>query len=282
MSHDDTQLISLQSGKVSAVIDSAHGSRLSSLRFDGFEILVQRTTNESLLWGCYPMVPWAGRMRNATFQHSGSTYHVPCDVNPTIAPHAIHGFVHDAKWTIVDASATEATLRTNFDPRWPFVGWVEQRIIVDSTSIHLQLIVHATDASGSEVTMPAQVGWHPWFSRPVNLGAAFKSMYVRDSEGIATTRAPSPSIRQFEDQLQLPLDDCFTDTESTPTLSYSNGLAVRLESDCSHWVVYNEPRHAICVEPQSGPPNGINSEPLVISPGQPLSRFFRLTALGYH
>ena len=33
-----------------------------------------------------------------------------------------------------------------------------------------------------------------------------------------------------------------------------SGSRSRLTSTCDHWVVYTEPEHAICVEPQSGPP----------------------------
>jgi len=111
----------------------------------------------------------------------------------------------------------------------------------------------------------------------VQLEAEFKTMYVRDSEGIAGAQRAC----QQHDLMQSPLDDCFTDVITAPLLHFENGPTVRLESDCSHWVVYNEPSHAICIEPQSGPPNGLNSEPLVVSPNHSLTRFFRLTALGY-
>jgi aldose 1-epimerase len=102
-------------------------------------------------------------------------------------------------------------------------------------------------------------------------------MYVRDSDGIAGAQR----AHQQHDLMQSPLDDCFSNAVATPLLKYDNGLVIRLESDCIHWVVYNEPSHAICVEPQSGPPNGLNSEPLVITPNHSLTRYFRLTALGY-
>jgi aldose 1-epimerase len=199
------------------------------------------------------------------------------------APHAIHGLVHDAVWQVVNTSPSSATLRVEFDQRWPFAGWVEHHISVNSTSVNLQLTVHAynhdhnDNHNDTKLSMPAQVGWHPWFVRPTLLEAEFKTMYVRDSDGIAHTKC----VHQQHDLMHGQLDDCFTDAVTAPVLKFENGPTVRLESDCSHWVVYNEPSHAICVEPQSGPPNGLNSEPLVVSPSQPLTRFFRLTALGY-
>jgi aldose 1-epimerase len=272
-------MITLSAGNVEVVIDAEHGSRLSSVRFGETELLVQRNSDDSFSWGCYPMAPWAGRTRNGVFEHQGSSVQLPINS----APHAIHGLVHDAVWQVVNTSPSSATLRVEFDQRWPFAGWVEHHISVDSASVNLQLTVHAYDHDHNDnhndkkLSMPAQVGWHPWFVRPVQLEAEFKTMYVRDSDGIAVTKC----VHQQHDLMHGQLDDCFTDTVTAPVLKFENGPTVRLESDCSHWVVYNEPSHAICVEPQSGPPNGLNSEPLVVSPSQPLTRFFRLTALGY-
>jgi aldose 1-epimerase len=266
-------VITLSSGNVEVVIDTKHGSRLSSVRFGEIELLVQRTNDDSFSWGCYPMAPWAGRIRKGIFGHQGSSVQLPIN----FPPHAIHGLVHDAAWQVVNTSPTSATLRVELDQRWPFAGWVEHRISVDSTSVNLQLTVHATQHNDEIILMPAQVGWHPWFVRPVQLVAEFKTMYVRDSDGIAGAQR---ALQEF-DLMKSPLDDCFSDAVTAPVLNFENGLTVRLESDCSHWVIYNEPSHAICVEPQSGPPNGLNSEPLVISPNHPLTRYFRLTALGY-
>ncbi len=266
-------MITLSSGNVVAVIDIEHGSRLSSVQFDKTELLVQRTNDDSFSWGCFPMAPWAGRTRNGVFEHQGLTVQLPINS----APHAIHGLVHDASWQVVSTSSTSATLRVELDKRWPSAGWVEHHISVDSTSVYLQLSVHATIGDNQTVSLPAQVGWHPWFVRPVHIEAAFNTLYVRDSDGIAHERR----AYQRHDLTQESLDDCFADALTAPLLNFENGLMVRLESDCSHWVVYNEPSHAICVEPQSGPPNGLNSEPLVVSPNHPLTRYFRLTALGY-
>jgi aldose 1-epimerase len=41
-------------------------------------------------------------------------------------------------------------------------------------------------------------------------------------------------------------------------LTWPGALAVTLTSTCSHVVLYDQPRHAICVEPQTGPPDALN------------------------
>jgi aldose 1-epimerase len=34
--------------------------------------------------------------------------------------------------------------------------------------------------------------------------------------------------------------------------------------------VFDEPEHAICVEPQTGPPDAFTLDPVVVRPGEPL------------
>ena len=47
---------------------------------------------------------------------------------------------------------------------------------------------------------------------------------------------------------------------------------VRVESGCDHWVVFDVPTEATCVEPQSGPPDAFNLTPHVVTPETPLTR----------
>jgi aldose 1-epimerase len=125
----------------------------------------------------------------------------------------------------------------------------------------MQLTVNALDA------MPIQVGWHPWFVKPHATSLHFGAMLQRDSAGIATTqRVPQPAT---------PVDDCFEDPEESLTITIGS-IHLSLSSDCSHWVMYDIPLNATCVEPQSGPPNGVNDLPLVLDPNTSLTKNFTI------
>ena len=263
-------VITLQSpnGDVKTSVYPECGARIGSLSAFGDELLIPGNTHDDpLTWGCYPMVPYAGRVRDAILECAGKQF----PLRQNMPPHSIHGTVFDQTWRTLDVTSYSALLEIELGDNWPFTGKVQHHVNVTNQSLELQLTVFAVDP------MPVQVGWHPWFVRPVNIEAAFNTLYVRDSDGIAHERR----AYQQHDLTQESLDDCFADALTAPLLNFENGPTVRLETDCSHWVVYNEPSHAICVEPQSGPPNGLNSEPLVVSPNHPLTRYFRLTALGY-
>jgi aldose 1-epimerase len=50
-----------------------------------------------------------------------------------------------------------------------------------------------------------------------------------------------------------------------------------LSSDCQYWVVYTEPTHALCVEPQTDAPDAFNRFPTMIAPGNSLEAWFDLS-----
>lgn len=249
------------SSTITCVVDANHGARLGSLVVNDYELLVRAETKSSnpMSWGAYPMAPWAGRVRDGEFTHDGTTHRLRLNK----APHSIHGTVFDKSWAITAITATSVTMTTDLGEHWPLGGSIEHRVWLRENILKCLLTVTAGAKS-----MPAQVGWHPWFVRPLTLTCAFGKMFVRDDDGIPTGEVASPT--------RPPWDDCFTSARSSPLLNFDNGTAVTIESDCEYWVIYDEPDHAVCVEPQSGTPDGFNLSPQVIQPGQSLSRWMRL------
>lgn len=251
--------VTISSATVTATVSAAHGARVASLRFGEVEVLVNRGSSP-LSWGCYPMVPYAGRVRDATLHFDARDH----DLRPNAGRHSLHGTVFDVPWETVSATATSATFATTLGDDWPFSATVIHHVEVDPDGATMRLVVH------SDEPQPTQIGWHPWFVKPDRLDHGCSSMLPRDAHGIATT--PATPIGP------PPWDDCFISDGASPRLEVS-GLSLRLVSDCSHWVVYDEPRHATCVEPQTGPPNGINDDPFVLGAGEMMARWFRVERL---
>lgn len=254
-------------GRTHVTVDDECGARLASIRFDGVDVLVS-DGDDALKWGCYPMVPYAGRVRNGVL-NIGTTAH-PL---PVIAPpHALHGTVFALPWAVLDHSESRAVLLTELDLPWPVAGTVRHEITVSDNSVSMRLEVTAHD------DMPVQVGWHPWFVKPASYSVPFRSMWPRDEEGITVARrvAHDPDNARFGTY-----DDCFSDPSEPPTLEYRTTepdlvLRITLDSDCSHWVVFDQPEHAVCIEPQSGRPNQVNDDPVWLGFGESLARSFRI------
>ncbi len=231
-------------------IDAERGGRIAQLRVEGRDLLVPKDHADPhpMLWGSFPMVPWAGRLRHGRFRFSGRDHQMPLD----LPPHAIHGLGYVRPWDVEPTG----DLTLELGAPWPFGGRAVQRFTLGDASLTCTLEVHA------EESMPAQVGWHPWFARPVTFDLAPSAMYELDAESIPTGRlvAVPPG----------PWDDCFCDLRRPPRLAWSDGPVVTVTSSCTDWVVYDRPAHAVCVEPQAGPPDALNLAPHVVEPGVPL------------
>lgn len=266
MSRPDPDLITLVDDDVVVTVHPRAGGRIGSLLVAGTEILVTGDIGEPpMLWGSFPMAPWAGRVRNGRVQHDGVEYALPLG----LPPHAIHGTTYVRPWTVTSSSTTTVSLHIDLGDDWPFGGWAEQRISVQDHVVRCELSVTASDRS-----MPAQVGWHPWFRKPIETRVRFAGMYLRDGAGIPTGEVVSMPPG--------PWDDCFVDALSDPTVVVpghrgSPDVEVRLASNCDHWVVYDQPDHATCIEPQSGPPDGFTLSPHVVASGATLHRWMTFT-----
>lgn len=251
---------------VEAVLDPGAGGRIAALRVDGLDLLVTEGLGP-LAWGAYPMVPWAGRLRDGRFEFGGETHRVA----QTMPPHAIHGTAWNRPWRVDEARADAATLGIDLGPDWPLGGRAIHRIAIDAEGLSAALEVHADDGP-----MPVIIGWHPWFARrlarggPVELDLLPAGMLERGHDGLPTgvIVAPSPG----------PWDDAFVDLAAYPVVRWPGAIEVELRSDVRYWVVYTEQPSGICVEPQTGPPNGLATGQFAISqPGHPLTAELRMT-----
>jgi aldose 1-epimerase len=252
---DGANLIRLTAPGVEAIVDLGLGARISSLRIDGRE-LIRTEGYGPIMWGSYPMVPYAGRVRDGRFTFEGREYRLPV----TMPPHAIHGTVLDRAWQVND----DGSVAIDLGPDWPFAGRVTQRFALGADGMAFRLELEADEP------MPASIGWHPWFRRrvegvdgEVELDVEPGTMYLRDDAGITTEQRVTPPPPR-------PWDDCFTDLAGPPVLRWPEFLELTIDSECTDWVIYTVPEDAVCVEPQTAPPDSINRSPFVVAPGRPL------------
>ena len=254
-------LVEISSGRLKLEIAPQAGGRIAQIFRDGIEQLVGYGGAHTTMigWGCYPTLPWAGRIRDGRFRFEAQDFQLPLNMGA----HAIHGVGFAMPWQVdsQQADVLELSLALPQDARWPFGGIAYQRMELMEDRLELRLSLHA-----GEMAMPAVIGWHPWFLKPERMQFSPEGIYPRDAAGISTLPVVSPTPG--------PWDDCFINTEAV-TLERP-GQRVRLSSDCTHWVVYDQAAYATCVEPQSGPPDAFNIEPQVLPPGGMLSRWFRM------
>ena len=242
------------------VVVEPTGSRVRSLVVDGHELLVA-PGDDPLLWGCYPMAPWAGRLDHGRFRFDGERFEVPID----LPPHAIHGLGVHQVW-----ERSGDGFQMDLGGLWPLGGRVVTRFELTGQALTMQVEVTADDRS-----MPVVLGWHPCFrrcleqDRPVAVDFAPGRWWVRGADGLPTGETATPPSG--------PWDDCFDGVERAPTLTWPSRLTVTLEADTGTWVVYDERDHTVCVEPQTAPPDAFNKGGAkILAPGEPTALRFTI------
>lgn len=241
----------LTAGPTTLRVDRARGGRLVSLVVGGNEVLVQPPFGEPadpLLYGSYPMAPFAGRTRGGRFRWGGQVHSVPVN----LGGHAIHGTVYDGRWLIEQADDGYLRMRCDLGPRWPFDGYCRQELSLRPNQLDLRLEVHTRN-----LPFPATAGWHPWFRRKLAIGGSVdidfdaSRWYPLDHDGL-------PTGQLTDRPPERPWDDCFTAVKWPVKLTWPGALEMVVISTGSHLVVYDQQPHAVCIEPQSGPPDGLN------------------------
>ena len=249
-----TEDITLTAGDAEVTVQPGNGGRVGGLRLGGVELLRQGER-----YGCFPMVPWCGRIRDGRFRDGAAVHHMPLNA----PPHAIHGTARDAAWRTARRSADEAVLTYDLTEPWPYSGRVTQQIALTADSLTLAMSVETYESS-----FPAQIGWHPWFNRTL------------DGADVRLDFAPAWQEERGEDHLPTghridpkpgPWDDCFGMPGGVDvTLTWPGLLELKVTSREEWVVVYDEQREAVCVEPQTGPPDGLNTHPRLVTPLEPL------------
>ena len=234
----------LHNDRVRAVIDPTRGARLISLTIDGHEILAASShpgIDPAIADGCFPMVPWAGRVRAGRLTLDGQTYQLP----QTDGEHALHGLGHVAAWEQVGEGVYELAI----DEPWPTEGvaTLTYELLDDGLRIELSW--------DDDAEAPCSIGLHPWFRRRLDSGPELVTsleptvMVERGPDGLPTGRLVEPTPG--------PWDDCFQ-LAAAPVLTWPGALEVTLSSSAPWWVVYDEPADTVCVEPQTAPPDAFD------------------------
>ncbi|MGK5630938.1 aldose 1-epimerase [Streptomyces sp. URMC 123] len=265
MSTDNTTDIRLAAGDTELTVLPERGCRIGSLRVGGTELLRQGPR-----YGSFPMVPWCGRMAYGEFRNGGELHRMP--VNSP--PHAIHGTGRDTAWRTARADKSSAVFTYELAEPWPHPGRVTQVVELTEDSLTLTMGVEALVDS-----FPAQAGWHPWFLRHLDNGDGDGGR-PGDGPGVEIDFTAAWQEERGEDHLPTgrriaprpgPWDDCFGMPEGVNvTLTWPGRLELTVASRAEWVVIYDEQEEAVCVEPQSGPPNGLNTLPRLVTPIDPL------------
>jgi len=250
--------VTFTDGEIEVGILPELGARLHRLRVAGRDLL--RTPADPaehrrspFLWGGYVMAPWCNRIEagpvalGSRLIHPGSNF--PDGT-------AIHGQVYARPW---EPQADGSFRVRGGGDGWPWEYEAGLRVEVAGWSVRLELEL----VNRAEDPMPAGLGLHPWFRRPVLVAirgdAVYRSNLDSEPEPVPVD---GPYDRRTVGEMPAGLDATWTRLSEPPVeLRWPDlGLRadLRIAASTPH-VVAASPGDldAIAVEPQTHAPQGL-------------------------
>ena len=261
--------IALRCGDLSLDVDVTRGGRASSLRFDGVELLGGKS-EDPVEYGMYPMGPWAGRLQGNELRVDGRTW--PMSVN--YQGWALHGTVLDRPWVVVglaqESDHSWLAITTDLGETWPWRGSMELTWSLHRSVLRTSLIVRAHDSQ-----FPAVIGMHPWLLKDTAFGEAQWQMSEAELAAKGADFSLTGELRSGPHK-HGGLDDSFRVLDGRARVDWGSALSLEIHQSHQWFVVYDSDPEFLCVEPQTGPTDGVNDgffgRVAIVTPGRPLTQ----------
>jgi aldose 1-epimerase len=265
-------------GSIEVVVLPDVGARLHRVRAFGHDLLrtprdVTEHGRDPFFWGAYVMAPWCNRIEAGPVVVGSRRIALGSNFPDGSA---IHGQVYARPW---DRHGDGTLSVSGGGDGWPWAYEVALRIEVVDRTVRMELSLLNRSAD----PMPAGLGIHPWFRRPLLLAIHGDAVYA---DNLATTQRPEPVHAPFDlreiGEMPADLDATWTDLGEPPVeLRWPDpGIhcTMRISSPTVHVVAASPGRlDAIAVEPATHAPQGLRrllrGEPgglSMLDPGQAL------------
>jgi aldose 1-epimerase len=259
--------VRLAKGAVEAEVLPTLGARLHRLRVFGRDLLrtppdIAEHTREPFFWGGYHMAPWCNRIAAQALTVAGRVVDPPANFRDGTA---IHGRVQSAPADPVGGGRFR--VEDGGDQGWPWRFTFE----VEYSIGERQLAVHQTLVNGATSPMPAGIGFHPWFSRPVEVAINAAGFFATNIDSPAQPRPVAGDFDRRRPGVLAPgIDATWTDVAEPPIElawpAHEIAATVRFSAP-SRFVTAAAPTDldGTAVEPQTHAPDGLrrlsNGEP---------------------
>lgn len=274
---EEMSLHVIQSGNSFLEFDT-HGAYIRSLSLSGAEILMKSSDGHQTHGGCAALIPYANRVRNASYLWCGKRYSLPRNNGD----HSIHGFAKDQNWT-VEISGNKATLTTELSASG-YPSRVKCSIVMEIFAERLS--VGMGFLNEGEIKAPLSPGFHPYF--------LFKDRWQ-------ITPVKEPMMLEYEDSFfptgeLIPFDPMELSSDSGRIFDncFRMGQSIKLNlghlslnlrnENMPYFVVYNGKYSggvSVAVEPMVGAPDAFNNGMglITLDPGNQFHCGFQISTL---
>lgn len=251
----------LASGRWRATVLPGFGANTVRLRYMDQDILRYPDRMEQLrgnphVYGMPLLIP-PNRVKDGTFGFDGRTYRLEIN-EPRYANH-IHGGMADAPFTVVRASGREAVCEyENRGERYPFPFRMTVSAAVNDDGFRQEIVILNT----GDTDMPVVLGIHTTFIEPDSFRVPIGQRWETNDRYLPTGRMLELTEREREYR-----EGCLTGGEPISGFYTASGQRAIIgdfgycaSDHFTQWVLFNGGggKGFLCVEPQSGPVNGLN------------------------
>jgi aldose 1-epimerase len=253
------ELLTISGGTIQVELLPAAGARLHRLRVFGHDLL--RTPDDPgqhlrdpFFWGAYVMAPWSNRIMAGP----QGVYGQMVDLAANFADgSAIHGQVYAVPWQL-EPDGTLSVLGGK--DGWPWSYRATLGLTVHGSALRIALALKNLSAG----SMPAGLGLHPWFRRPLEVRINAEEVVPSNSDATARLR-PVTEPHDLRSMAPMPvgLDAAWlADRDPAVALRWPEigvNALLRAHSSAGVYIVGASPadRDAVAIEPQTHAPFGL-------------------------
>jgi aldose 1-epimerase len=233
------------------------GARLHRLRAFGHDLL--RTPDQEngheadpFFWGAYVMAPWCNRLEARPVRFGTRRIDLASNFPDGSA---IHGQVFLRPWQVHEDG--RLTVRGGGDA-WPWRYQVGQRLTASGSELRIELELTNLD----DEPMPAGLGMHPWFRRPLRVAIHGESVFPNNLDAeVRSQPVGGPLDLRVLGEMRDDTDATWADLRD-PAVELvwpQRAQAIMRIEASSTFIVAASPRtmDAIAVEPQTHAPYGL-------------------------
>ena len=289
MTHASHAPVHLHAGALELEMAAGLGGSILAFR-KGSEDLLRPTPSgptDVLETACFPLVPYANRIRDGRFSFGGRTARLERNLAGQI--HPLHGDGWRGAWRVEAVDASSAIL--SFDAKgskWPWSYTARQTLQLTPSSLTVELNVTNADTAPG----PFGIGFHPYFPRSseARLTASVAGVWMVDEELLPTRWAPGAPLADWSHGAPIRgadlIDHCHTGWAGEARIDYGPGgssLRLTASPQLRYLHIYAPPQEDFfCVEPVSHAPDALNAaEPetlgvRILRPGESRAGWMRL------
>jgi aldose 1-epimerase len=210
---------------------------------------------------CFPLIPYASRLREGTFEFRGHKVVFP--INAPGERHSYHGDGWTRPWSLSELTRYKAVLELRADPSAPIQYDAVRTIEVDDGILTIKLSIQNRGA----FAIPVGLGIHPYFARRrgARVFAHLPILWRMDQELLPVASEINPQAAEFERGIaaaDLPISGAYSGWDGRAMIEWPADrirLRIATKPKLRHIVVWAPDKEEFfCFEPVSHATNSFN------------------------